>query len=55
MLNLIGGCLESEMAQHHGAGQDGADRIGDPLAGMLRCRAVHGLEQPATGIGIDVP
>ncbi len=31
------------VAQHHGRGQDSAQRIGDPFAGDVGSRAVHRL------------
>src|SRR5205814_8714298 len=49
------GFLVAEVIQHHGAGPDLADRVGDALAGDVGRAAVHRLEHGGErALGIDI-
>jgi hypothetical protein len=46
---------QAEVLQHQGGAADGADRVGKPLPGDVRCGAVHGLEHAGeTPFGVQV-
>ena len=54
-ISRLGGGLLAEMLQHHRAGPEAGDRIGDALAGDVERRAVDRLEhRRAAALGIDV-
>ena len=56
-LASIGGrcLLLAQMLEHLGGGPEGGDRIGDPFAGNIECRAMDWLEHRGIApLGIDV-
>src|SRR5205823_10706283 len=54
LLDLVGARVVPQVTQHHGPGQDRADRIRDPFAGVLGRRPVHRFKEPTSGVRIDV-